>query len=220
MLGLYYYTNLMYAGYTGHLFLLLITFYWLSFFYTEKAFANRWLNSLSRLVKLILQPLLTLVFTIGLAGGLYSYIKDIMHPFSTSRHAADYLHQNHLDDYEMIGSKDYVVSPLTEMLDKEILYVERKEPGTFIIYDRKRTNLSGFNEVQSTILDVYNRHQQKITLIKSDPIFMTFTDNNESIPWQEGMLPNNLKMTFLKKIEPGIVEDEVYYIYDVEYLPQ
>ena len=45
---------------------------------------------------------------------------------------------------------------------------------------------------------------------------MTFTDTNESIPWDEGWLPNNLKMKFLKKIEPGIVADEVYYIYSIK----
>ncbi len=216
MLGLFYYTNLMYARYTGHLFLLLIVCHWLSHFTSEKAFNNGYLNHLSLAGKKIQVPILAFVLIIGLAGGLYSYSKDLVHPFSTSGEAANYIRENHLDKHEMIGSKDYVVSPLTEMLNKEILYVERKEPGTFIIYDLKRSNLSGFNEIQSTILNSFNQHRQKITLIRSEQIFMTFTDTNESIPWEEGWLPNNLKMKFLKKIEPGIVEDEDYYIYAIE----
>jgi len=144
-----------------------------------------------------------------------AYIKDLQFPFSTSEQAAKFIKDNKLDQFEIIGSVDYVVSPLATQLDKEILYAERKEHGSFIIYDQKRTNIWSFAEVQATIEQMHKEGQKQVILVKSSPIMQTF-NTGESIPWEAATLTPQLFMTRLTTIHSGIVEDEKYYIYSIK----
>ncbi|HUR31063.1 MAG TPA: hypothetical protein VMZ69_06495, partial [Saprospiraceae bacterium] len=119
-------------------------------------------------------------------------------------------------DLEIIGSRDYVISPLSTQLDKKIFYAERREPGSFIIYDQARTNIWSFSEVQETISRKWSSEHKSILLVKDLPIFMTFQDTGESILWEDAQLTDSLNMKLLKTIEPGIVEDETYFIYLIQ----
>ncbi len=189
---------------------------WLLHYNKEIPYKNRLLNKLSLAGNKIRVPFFILTLSVGAIGGLVSYVMDLKYPFSTSEQAALYIQEHELDNHEIIGSKDYIISPLATQLGKKILYAERKEKGSFIIYDQKRTNIWSFSEVQSTIHELHNQGHKQIILVKSSPILMTFDDTGESIPWEEGELSDLLVMKLLTTIHPGIVQDEVYYIYSIE----
>ena len=212
----YYYTGFIWARYSGHLFLLLIVCCWLIYYQKEKPFTNNLLNRISLLGNKIRVPFLMIILSVSLIGGVVTYIMDIVHPFSTSEQASAFIKENNLQDLEIIGSRDYVISPLASQLDKKIFYAERKEPGSFIIYDQLRTNIWSFSEVQETIIQKWNNEHKSILLVKDFPILMTFQDTGESIPWEDAPLTESLNMKLLKTIDAGIVEDERYYIYLIE----
>lgn len=216
LLIFYYYTGFIWARYAGHLLLLLIACCWLLHEHKEKPFKSKLIDKISVVGNQIRDPLFIVILAIGMIGGVTAYIMDMKHPFSTSGIAADYIQQNHLDSFEIIGSKDYVISPLATQLRKKIYYAERKEPGSFIIYDQKRINIWSFSEVQATITEKWSREHKRIILVKDLPIYMTFNDTGESVLWEDAQFTDSLNLRLLTSIPPGIVKDERYYIYSVD----
>lgn len=216
LLGFYYYTGFVWSRYAGHLFLLMVACNWLLYFQSEKSFSSRILNTFSLIGQRIRNPFFLLILAISVCGGIYAYVMDLKHPFSTSLQAANYIRENNLDDFEIIGSKDYIISPLASQLDKDILYAERKAYGSFIIYDEKRNNIWSFSEVQNYLVDIHRTGVKKTLLVKNTEVFITYHDTGESIPWHDAMLTDTLRMTLLETIKPGIVHDENYFIYLVE----
>ncbi len=216
LLVFYYYTGFIWSRYSGHLFLLLIACCWLVYFQKEKPFKNVLLNWISLMGNKIRVPFFLLILCVHLIGGVVAYYMDIKYPFSTSQKAAEYLRNNHLTDNEILGSIDYVISPLASELHKKILYPERKEHGTFIIYDQKRTSIWSFSEIQSLVSEMLAKDPKPLILVKSLQITKTYNDTGEVEPWTDGMLTDDISLKLLTTIEPGIVEDEQYYIYKVE----
>lgn len=216
LLVFYYYTGFIWARYAGHLFMLLIVCLWLAYYQKEKSFRALWLDRLSLIGAKIRQPFFILVLAASFLGGVIAYVMDIKHPFSTSEEAANFIKENKLDSFEILGSKDYIISPLATQLGKKIFYAERKEPGSFIIYDQVRTNIWSFSEVEKTISDKWSRDHKRIILVKDLPIYMTFHDTGESVLWEDAALTDSLSLTLLKHVPPGIVGDETYYIYTID----
>ena len=215
ILGFHYYSGLMWSRYASHLFVVLVACFWLMRYQTPTLYTWEPMKFLAMVGDKIRTPLWYAVLGISLIGGIGSYIFDIEHPFSTSKQAADYLKENKLDQLEIIGSTDYIVSPLATHLGRKIYYPERKEPGSFIIYDPKRLNLWSFDAIQNMALELNEKGQKKIILIRSTPIFMTFEDGQQT-PWTEGNLTDWLEMTLIHKVEPGVVKDEKYFIYSID----
>jgi hypothetical protein len=216
LLAFFYYTGLIWGRYAGHLFLLLLACTWLAYYYKEQPFKIGLVNRVSLLGNKIRTPFFILILAIHFIGGVVAYSKDIMYPFSVSSQASDFIRENNLAQYEIIGSRDYIVSPLVSQLGKKILYAERKDYGSFIIYDQKRTNIWSFKEVQYLVQEMNINGHKRLILVKDIPILMSFTDSEETIPWEDGMMTETLNLKLLKTIDPGIVHDEKYYIYSVD----
>ncbi len=216
ILGFHYYSGLMWSRYASHLFVVLVVCFWIMKFQTPTSYSWQPLKFMAMVGDKIRTPLWYVVLTTSLIGGVGSYIFDLEHPFSTSQQAADYLKENKLDQLEIIGSTDYIVSPLATHLKRKIYYPEREEEGSFIIYDPRRLNLWSFDAIQKMALELNNKGQKKIILIRSTPIFMTFQDTGEQTPWTEGNLTDWLEMTLIHKVEPGVVKDEKYFIYSID----
>ncbi len=216
ILAFHYYSGLMWSRYASHLFVVLVACFWLMRYYTGTAYSWQPLKMLALIGDKIRTPLWYIVLGTSLVGGVVSFILDLQRPFSTSQEAANYLKENKLDQLEIIGSTDYVVSPLVTHLGRKIYYPERKEKGSFIIYDPQRLNLWSFDAIQNMALELNETGQKKIILIRSTPIQMTYEDTGESVPWTEGNLTDWLVMTLIHKVEPGIVSDEKYFIYSID----
>lgn len=216
LLVFYYYTGFIWSRYAGHLFLLLLACQWLLFYQKEKTFKNSFVDRWSIIGNKIRTPYFYLILAVSFAGGVIAYSVDLSHPFSASSQASKYIRNNGLDQYEIIGSLDYLVSPLAAQLGKDIIYPERKEHGSFIIWDQKRQNRWSFQEVEDMLVNMNQQGQKKMLLVMSSPIQRTSAATGESVPWKDTMLTDKLRMTLASSFRPGIVEDEKYFIYLIE----
>jgi hypothetical protein len=188
----------------------------MAYYTKDKSYQNQVMDKLSLFGSKIRIPFFVFILAVHVIGGVTAYVMDLEYPFSTSQKAADYIRQNKLDEYNIVGSQDYAISPLAAELDKKIYYVERKEAGSFIIYDQKRTFVSNFGELINFAGQVMGKDKNRVILAKSNEITKTYNDTGEQVPWDQGMVTDSLNMTLLTTIEPGIVEDETYYIYAVD----
>ncbi len=216
LLVFFYYTGFVWARYSGHLFLLLVACLWLTYYDREKSYSSAWLDKLSLAGARIRGPYFMAILGISCIGGLGSYLLDLNRPFSTSMKASDYLRENNLTDLPLIGTRDYTISPLASQLGKPIYYAERHGPGTFIVYDKQRVGINGIGEVVPVFNQFYKAGHKRMILIKDLPIKMTFTDNGETVLWENAALTDSLNLKLLTTIPPGIVQDEQYYIYSID----
>jgi len=216
LLAFHYYTGFMWNRYAGHLYVLLVVSCWLTYILKEKPYKNTLINNISLLGNRIRVPFFILILAFHFCGGIVSYIMDLKYPFSTSYQAADYIRNNNMMDYEIIGSKDFIISPLASQLGKKILYGERKEYGSFIIYDQKRVAIWSFTTLESFVKNIIAKGINQIILIKDVPVLKEYSDTGEKEEWKDGMLTDSLFLKLIKHVPPGIEEDEQYYIYSVE----
>lgn len=212
----FYYTGNLWSRYAGHLLVLLMACCWLLHDHKEQPFKNALINKFSLLTDRIRVPLFILILSVNAYGGIRAYLKDLKHPFSNSPKAAAFIKENQLDQYHIIGSRDYIASPLAVQLRKKIWYAERHEFGSFIKYDQRRLNLFSFNDVQSTISELNKNGANRIILVISSPVQKTDQVTGESEPWLEGKISEDLNMKLLTSIPGGIVLDEQYHIYSID----
>jgi hypothetical protein len=217
ILVFHYYTLLLYYRYLGHLFILVLVCYWLAEYYKTDSYRNKFMNGLATIGNKISKPLFTLILAAGFIGGVGAYCEDLANPFSTSLEAAKYIKKNNLQNMEIIGCTDFIISPLATLLNKKIFYPERKEYGTFIIWDKKRNPDLKFEVTLSCIVDMAQKGNNRFLLIMANPLLRVLNGQNTEV--DTGMLTDDLKVTLINKIEPGIVEEEKYYIYTIDKVP-
>ncbi|MDD5569559.1 MAG: hypothetical protein PHD97_00210 [Bacteroidales bacterium] len=214
-IAFYYYTMMptLYR-YVGHFTVLLIICTWINHYYNEDKYKNKLLKNLSYLGKKISKPLFTIILVISFVGGIGSYYLDLIHPFSTNYKAAKFIRENKLQDLKIIGAIDFIVSPLAVELQKKIYYSQRKEFGTFAVWDKKRKLNPDIDDLFAAIDVMQKAGETKFLAVLSYPIAQVI--NGQKIELTSEMLTDNMKGTLLKNIKPGIVENETYFIYLIE----
>lgn len=213
--SIFYYTALTYTRYGGYSFIALIICYWLAEYYPEKTFTDSIPAYLSRLGKKIHKPFLTVILILHLIGSIVAYSMDIQYKFSTSRDAADYIHVNRLDTLPVVGITDFIISPLATYLDTKIYYPQMNDTGSFTIWSTKRIPQMNFQDLMSSVSRFMDKGNPKILFINDSPTQVS-SDGRTYIDVDKAIIRNNLQMDLLKKIDPGIVSEEKYYIYMVQ----
>ncbi|MGA1621248.1 MAG: hypothetical protein ACO36E_00810 [Synechocystis sp.] len=208
--GILLFTYLKFLGsarHYGHLYLVLITAYWLSHDYSPVSFIPKvsppgW-QSLSRWSKRFAPPLLTLILTTQLIAGLVGYIRVVTLPYSASRATAAYLQQAGLDQLPLIGSEDFAVSPISGYLNAPIYYPEIQKKGSFVLFNQDRTVVD-----DAEILAQVN---QQLTPPGSSPVILILNH-----PLDENSTPLNLHITPLKEFRRSFIGNEQFYLYQLE----
>jgi hypothetical protein len=214
LLTVYYYTGLLHLRYCGHLLTALIICYWLSEYYSEKRYTNIVLRNFSGLGKKISKPFLAVILLFNVIGAAVAYSMDYQYKFSTSKDAADYIRKNKLDTLTMAGITDFTVSPLSSYLDKKIYYPQMNDFGSFTIWSKKRIVQFSFQQLILSI-DSLVKKKTKILLVKDSAPQFTRDGKNFKL-LEHGMIAKDLQIDLLMTFEPGIVNDEKYYIYQVQ----
>jgi hypothetical protein len=206
-LGFFYYTLQGYPRYIGHLFLALIATIWLSSYYEDVILTNKYLMRLSTIGRRGGGYLFTLLLFIGFVGGIGSYWKDLTLPLSTSGEAADFLRKNKLEHLDMIGTTDFIISPLAAILDRVIYYPETGKEGSFITWDKSRKDRVSTDELKTYFLAEQKKGAKRIVMI----LCMTAPFNILA-----ASVPPGYRLQLLQSIGAGVVENEQYFIYLVE----
>jgi hypothetical protein len=200
-LGILLFTYYKYFGsirHHGHLFLLLVACWWLSYYYPRLQ---------SQLSKRYASKFLTVILCCHLVGGAFAYSKDLAEPFSAGKEAVRFLNsQPHLSNLPLAGSTDYVASSIAGLMDKKIFYFEGGRVGSFIIWDQKRRQgMATSSRTESQVLEKLQGFMQQersdIVLILSYPLERDSSDS---------------KIHELARFTRSITIDEHYYLYHVQ----
>jgi hypothetical protein len=206
-LGLFYYSQLVWWRYVGHLFLVFIAGYWMSYVFEERD-GHRW----ARFSRLLARPLLMTVLVLQVLGGVIAHLKDLQLPFSQGRAASRYIVANALDDLEIVAYRDYAISTLSAHLEKRLWYPQRQEWGSFAVYDRKRKIQVGLPEIATAVERVMSeKNTDRVLLITSTP----FKDSADPESWQSyrGFLTPQIRLELLAYFDGSAVGDENHHIY-------
>jgi hypothetical protein len=140
---------------------------------------------------------------------------DLQYKFSPSKDVANYIRQNKLDSLPIVGMTDFTISPLASYLDTKLYYLQMKDTGSFIIWSKKRQDQMSLEESVKELGAYMNRGKPRVLWIKnSAPQISLDGKNNRDM--ERAILLDNLQVDLLQKFEPGILKDELYYIYLVQ----
>lgn len=214
LLALFYYTGMAYNRYTGHLLLVLIGAYWISYYYqNEKVYNNSALERIAKTGKSLRNLILSIILLINVIAALIAYLIDINYKFTPSKDVATYIKENKLDQFPMIGFDDFITSPIASYLNTTLHYPEMGKQGSFIIWSNDRKVLN-FETFCTAIQEFMSKGHKKAILIKAT--VPQLHSGNLTIPMERAIIKGNIKLEMIQSFEPGIVKDEQYHIYTVE----
>ncbi|MBH8573692.1 hypothetical protein I8752_11810 [Nostocaceae cyanobacterium CENA369] len=202
------FTYLRFAGaprHFGHLYLVFIAALWLENYYQESAFIANKIFVHTNTIK-HLQKWHTLVFMLilyaQLLGGISSFSRDLIVPFSASRETARYIQQSRLENEFIVASRDANMAALAGYLNRKFYYPELKGMGSFTLFRKGRTEVEQAEILQQISLRLKNQeNKKKILLILNKKLNLNRDD---------------LKIIPLKNFQRSWVDTERYYLYWVD----
>jgi hypothetical protein len=126
-LAFFYFKYSGFSWHHGHLYILLITCFWLSAFYPDTLIRKR-----------LAAIFLTIILAVHLYQGVRVYVKDYFCQFSAAKDAAQFIKDNGLEDMPIAADPDDVVAPVAGYLDREIYYLRQGRSGTYVKWDAAR----------------------------------------------------------------------------------
>lgn len=123
------------ANHIGHLYLALIAALWIGHgdFELPKGAVSQ------RLWQLMSGPVLTLLLAAHAAAGVMAVWLERRYTFSMGRATADFLREQRLESYPMVGDPDFAATTVLGYLGKKSAWYPRGErEGSFVIWDMKR----------------------------------------------------------------------------------
>ncbi len=201
-IGVISFSYLIFLGlvrHSGHLFVILIAALWISSCYPERKIGHEYLDSFSDYCLKAKNKFLYTILIAHLAAGLFANATDLIYPFSGSKEAANFLEENYtLDETILIGDTDFAVSAVGGYLNRRIFFPGCNRWGTFVVWDGGRAEYVTDQYIVQKAKELVLQHEQDALLIMNHPL------NSEisSIP-------------LVHKVDRSVVEDEVYYIYEI-----
>ncbi|HEY9701304.1 MAG TPA: hypothetical protein V6C58_02605, partial [Allocoleopsis sp.] len=125
----------------GHLYVLLIVCFWLSNYFPNSTFITKPLTKvfqdkftqLLAVVKKYKTVAFLIIIYAQMAGGIFTFSRDLIIPFSASKAAANYILEQKLDKMFIVGSRDFAVSPICGYIKRQIYYPEIKRISSFAL---------------------------------------------------------------------------------------
>ncbi|WP_334927721.1 hypothetical protein [Nostoc sp.] len=189
----------------GHFYLVLIAALWLGSYYQKSIVLLNKISILPRSITFIHKwhyIALMLILYVQFGGGIYSFSRDLVIPFSASRETAQYIHKSGLDKEFIVASRDANMAPLSGYLNRKFYYPEVEKMGSFTLFKKGRQEVE-----QAEILSQINSllqnqdERKKILLILNKKLNVN---------------RNDLKIVPIKDFQRGWVDSERYYLYWVD----
>ena len=216
LFSIFYYTALLHSRYCGYLLIALVVCYWLAGYYPEKKYRSGTKSYLANLGNKISNPFLTTVLALSVIGALIAYSMDIQYKFSPSKQVSNYIKQNKIDSLPIFGITDFTISPLSSYLDKKIYYPQMSDTGSFIIWSKKRKDNMTYTETVAALGDYVDKGHPRVLWIKNSAPQITSADGKTTQDMTKAILRNDLQVDLINRFDPGIVSDELYFIYLVQ----
>jgi len=145
---------------------------------------------------------LMLILYVQFGGGIYSFSRDLVVPFSASRETAQYIQKAGLNNEFIVASRDANMAPLAGYLNRKFYYPELQKIGSFTLFKKGRQEVE-----QAQILSQINSllknqdKRKKILLILNKKLNIN---------------RNDLKIVPIKDFQKSWVDSEQYYLYWVD----
>ncbi|MDZ8184373.1 MAG: hypothetical protein RMX96_05845 [Nostoc sp. ChiSLP02] len=191
----------------GHFYLIFIASLWLgSYFQDSSLLLNKFSvrpNSLTLIRADKWHHLaLMLILYAQFLGGVYSFSRDLVLPYSASKETSQYLQKAGLDNEFIVASRDANMAPLSGYLNRKFYYPELQKMGSFTLFNKGRKDVEQaeiLNQVNSLLKN--QAEQKKILLILNKKL---------------DIKRNDLKIVPIKDFERNWVDSERYYLYWVD----
>lgn len=189
----------------GHFYLVLIAALWLESYYQDsRVLLNKFFvrpNSITFVQKWH-HIALMLILYVQFFGGIYSFSRDLVVPFSASRETSQYIQKAGLDNQFIVASRDANMAPLSGYLNRKFYYPELQKMGSFTLFKKGRQDVEEA-EILSQINSLLKNQddQKKILLILNKKLNVN---------------RNDLKIVPIKDFKRGWVDSERYYLYWVD----
>ena len=211
--GIVLFTYLKFLGsarHYGHLYLILITAFWLTKFYSPSTLLTQFIIKINSKTTSIFTRWLSwtkkykttfimIILYAQLAAGIVSFSRDIFLPYSASRETARYIQENYLNDYLIIGSEDFAISPISGYLQKKIYYPETQQQGSFVLFNQQRKIVND-QEILVQVEKLIEQNQKPVLLILNHPLNVS----------QSG-----LTIKKIREFTHSFIGNEVYYLYQI-----
>ncbi len=189
----------------GHFYLILVAALWLGSYYQD---------SLVLFYKFPLRPnsitfvqkwhhlAFMLILYVQFIGGIYSFSRDLILPFSASRETAQYIQKAGLDNEFIVASRDANMAPLSGYLNRKFYYPELQKMGSFTLFNKSRQDVQQVQILSQINSLLKNQDEQyKILLILNQKLNVN---------------RNDLKIVPIKDFQRNWVDSERYYLYWVD----
>lgn len=190
------------ARHYGHFYLVLLAALWLGSYYQESNFLMDKFSVTENLVKFGSKwhhIALMAILYIHFCGGIYSYARDLVIPYSSSRETAYYIQKSQWDQEFIVASRDANMAALSGYLNRKLYYPELQKMGSFTLFKKERQVVE-----QDEIL------RQISSLLKSQ------VDKNRILLILHRELKfsrNDLKIMLIKNFQRAWVDSERFYLY-------
>ncbi|EAW46415.1 hypothetical protein PN465_06240 [Nodularia spumigena CS-584] len=186
----------------GHFYLIFLAGLWLGSYYQESTFFINKFSLKAQTIKFAEKwhyIAFMLILYVQFIGGIGSFTKDLIIPFSASRETANYIKKNQLNDQFIVASRDANMAAISGYLGRKLYYPEREEMGSFTLFKAGRKDVEQPEILkQITSLLTNQPDTRKILLILNKKL-------NES--------RQDLKIVPIQNFEKAWVDDERYYLY-------
>ena len=212
--GIVLFTYLKFLGsarHYGHLYLILITAFWLTQYYSPSNLLTqfifkipekftlsitRWLNW----TKKYKVTFLMIILYAQLAAGIVSFSRDIFLPYSASRETAQYIQAKGWQDRFIIGSEDFTIAPISGYLQRKIYYPESQKKGSFVLFNQQRKIVND-QEISSQLQTLIQQNPKPLLLILNHKLDAS---------------PSGLVIEPLKEFTRSFIGNETYYLYEIK----
>ncbi|MFH0945783.1 MAG: hypothetical protein V2A76_11345, partial [Planctomycetota bacterium] len=146
---------------------------------------------------------------IQMFGGIAFFATDLVRPFSPSALVAQFTREIQWGVRPIIGSPDYLVSPVAAILHRTFRSLETGEPASVIDWSARRD--ADPTTVARRIAGMVRRSRyQKLLLLTGYSV-------EALAPVQRPLLgPTGIQLTPIHAFRPGVVPDERYMVYFVQ----
>ncbi|AIE73188.1 MULTISPECIES: hypothetical protein [unclassified Synechocystis] len=185
----------------GSLYLVLIASYWLKFYlFPTPLLKEKFLFRAKQWSQKAIPYLFSVILVCQLIGGLVGYGRDLLLPYSASRAVADYLVNQGLQEATLVGSNDFMASPIAAHLNRKIYYPESQAWGSFVIFTAERREVNQ-QEILAQI-------EQKLDTELKSPIILMLNYPLE-------ITQPGLTITPLEQFRHSFIQEEQYYLYQI-----
>jgi len=182
----------------GFLFISFVSSIWISNYCRDVRIFNP-IGKLSLIIERSLNKVLTVILFIHLAGGVAGAVMDYMYVFSQGKATADFIRREGMEGMLIVGDTDFTASTVVGYLEREIYYPRGDRVGSFVIWDKKRTEPLTVKEILERAVKLSLREKKDCLLV------LNYRLSDEMI--------SRYSLKEIARFEKAVVGDEVYYLY-------